>query len=84
MQVYCIFQALSVIGSCDLYIQTLGWPNFFFSDYEFIFSGDHLLLQKPLTPTTGDWFIGLFMASQFGPSFLLFPVQLGNSRLKKH
>ena len=45
-----IFQALSVIGSCDLYIQTFGWPNenvFFFFDYEFIFSGDHLLLQKP-------------------------------------
>ena len=52
MQVYCTFQALSVIGSCDLYIQTLGWP-IFFSDYELIFSGDHLLLQQPLTPTTG-------------------------------
>ena len=30
VQVYCLFLALSVIGSCDLYIQTLGWPNFFF------------------------------------------------------
>ena len=50
-----IFQALTAIGSCDLYIQTFGWLNekVFFFDHEYILSGDALLLQKPLTPTAG-------------------------------